>query len=129
MSVSSDRLAAQLPDSLYYPRLTRVHVHSMTLPNSIFQHWTHSREEDQSDIQVYRPSDYAFPPARGREGLEFRPNGEFILYQIGATDASHAVSGQWSLQDSNRVEVQLPDQSYQLAILECDEQILKVRRQ
>ena len=117
---------AQNSPSLSIPRFLQ--GASMTLPNPIFQHWTYSREEDQADIRTYRPKDYDFPPARGREGLEFRQNGVFIFYQIGATDASLAVSGRWSLQDSNVVEVQLPNQSYQLVILECDDQILRVRR-
>jgi hypothetical protein len=107
---------------------TIIQVVSMTLPNSIFRRWTHSREEDQGDTIVYRPSDYPFPPARGREGLEFRQNGEFIRYQIGATDRSLADSGRWSVQNTNVVEVQLPNQSYTLTILECNEQILKVRQ-
>jgi hypothetical protein len=104
---------------------------AMTLPSQIFRRWTHSREEDQGDILVYRSSDYPFPPARGREGLEFRENGEFILYQIGSTDRSLGVPGQWSLHGANVVAVQFPDQSassYTLTILECSEQILKVRQ-
>jgi len=57
---------------------TIVQVAAKTLPSQIFRRWTHSREEDRADILVYRPKDYPFPPARGREGLEFRKNGEFI---------------------------------------------------
>lgn len=111
--------------------LTIVQVAAMTLPRQIFRRWTHSREEDRADILVYRPKDYPFPPARGREGLEFRENGEFIRYQIGATDRSLAVPGRWSIQNTNMVEVQFPNlsvSSYTLTILECDEQILKVRQ-
>jgi hypothetical protein len=103
----------------------------MTLPSQLFRRWTHSREEDQGDKLVYRPNDYPFPPARGRGGLEFRENGEFIRYQIGATDKSFAVSGQWKVKNTNVVEVQFPNQStssFTLKILECDEQILRVRQ-
>lgn len=101
----------------------------MTLPSSIFQRWTHSREEDEGDVLTYRPSDYPFPPARGREGLEFRQNGEFIRYEIGATDRSHGVAGRWSLESTNVVRVEFSSQSSQsLTILECDGQILKVRQ-
>mgnify|MGYP000287417660 CR=1 FL=1 len=110
---------------------TITQVISMTLPSPIYRRWTHSREEDQGDILVYRLSDYPFPPARGREGLEFRKNGEFIRYQIGTTDRSLAVPGRWSVKDTNIVEVQFPNQSalsYTLTILECDEQILKIRQ-
>lgn len=103
----------------------------MTLPNTVFRRWIHSHEEDIGDILVYRPIDYPFPPARGREGLEFRENGEFIRYGIGPTDRSLAAPGQWSIQEPNVVQVSFPDQrasSYTLTILECNEQILKVRQ-
>lgn len=110
---------------------TIVQVISMNLPNSIFQRWIHSREEDVGDTLVYRPLDYPFPPARGREGLEFRENGEFISYQIGATDRNVGVPGKWRIKETNLVEIQFPNQSdssYTLTILECNEQILKVRQ-
>jgi hypothetical protein len=110
---------------------TVTQVIPMTSPSQIFRHWIHSREEDQVEILVYRPSDYSFPPARGREGMEFFENGEFILYQIGPTDRSSAVPGRWNVKDTNVVEIQLQNQSassYKLTILECNEQILKVRQ-
>jgi hypothetical protein len=101
---------------------------AMSLPEPIFRRWTHSREEDQGEIQVYRPTDYEFPPARGREGIEFRRNGEFVFYQIGATDVNSAITGQWQLKDNNVVSVQLPDRAtYQLTILECHNRVLKVQ--
>jgi hypothetical protein len=103
----------------------------MTLPKTIFRQWTHSREEDQGDILVYRPNDYSFPPARGREGMEFCEDGEFLYYSIGPTDRSQAVPGRLSIQQTKVVEIQFPDRSipsYALTILECNEQILKVRR-
>lgn len=108
-----------------------VQVAPMTLPSPIFRRWTHSREEDRGDILVYRPNDYSFPPARGREGLEFCENGEFLYYSIGPTDRSLAVPGRWSIQQTNVVEIQFTDRSipsYTLTILECNEQILKVRQ-
>jgi hypothetical protein len=110
---------------------TNVQVAPMTLPRPIFRRWTHSREEDRGDILVYRPNDYSFPPARGREGLEFCENGEFLYYSIGPTDRSQAVPGRWSIQQTNAVEIQFADRSipsYTLTILECNEQILKVRQ-
>lgn len=122
-------LPVEQPASMTPP--TIVQVAPMTLPRQIFRRWIHSREEDQADTLVYRPKDYPFPPARGREGLEFRENGEFIRYQIGATDRSLGVPGRWSVNNTNEVEVQFPNQSassYTLTILECDEQILKVKQ-
>ena len=102
----------------------------MTLPNPIFQQWLHSREEDEGDVRVYRPMDYPFPPARGREGLEFRQDGTFVLYQIAPTDGNLAVEGRWQLENNNRVQVQFPQNPINnctLMILECNDQILKVQ--
>jgi hypothetical protein len=110
---------------------TIVQVITMNLPSQIFRRWTHSREEDQGDTLVYRSDGYQFPPARGREGFEFREDGEFIRYQIGSTDRNLAIFGRWSMQEINIVEVHFPNQptsSYTLKILECDEQILKVNK-
>ncbi|NJK39216.1 MAG: hypothetical protein HC835_06610 [Oscillatoriales cyanobacterium RM2_1_1] len=125
--------AASVP--VQAPTVSKAQISAMTLlnpiPNSIFRRWIHSREEDQGNILVYRPIDYPFPPARGREGLEFRENGEFIRYQIGPTDRSLAVPGQWQIQEPDVVEVQFPSQSvpsYILTILECNQQILKVKK-
>jgi hypothetical protein len=104
-------------------------VVAVNLPNQIFRRWTHSREEDQGETMVYRSDDYPFPPARGREGLEFRENGEFIQYRIGAADVNSAVSGRWSIQGETLIEVRISNQSassYTLRIVECDDQILKV---
>ncbi len=80
---------------------------------------------------VYRPVDYPFPPARGREGMEFRENGEFVRYQIGPTDRRQLVSGRWTLKEPDVAEVHFTDQpasSYMLIILECNEHVLKVKQ-
>jgi hypothetical protein len=55
--------------------------------------WMHSREEDEGDVQVYRPADWAFPPARGRRGIEFGPGGELLLIGPGPTDRPQARAG------------------------------------
>lgn len=103
----------------------------MTLPNPMFRRWVHSREEDQGDIRVYRPIAFPFPPARmPRDGLEFRQNGEFIRYQPGPSDRSVGTTGRWQAPAENVVEVRFSDPSlspYQLTVVECDSQILKVR--
>lgn len=50
--------------------------------------WTHSFEEDEGDIQVYRPSNsFAFPPARrARETLEFAMPGQIVTGIPGPDD-------------------------------------------
>lgn len=45
---------------------------------------------------MYRRDDFAFPPARGRRGVEFRPDGTLIEYAIGRGDAPEArPAGRW----------------------------------
>ena len=50
--------------------------------------WTHSFEEDEGGVQVYRPSNsFAFPPSRrGRETLEFSQPDQVISGMPGADD-------------------------------------------
>jgi hypothetical protein len=101
------------------------------LPSAIFTRWVHSFEEDAADVAVYRPIDYDFPPARGREGFEFREGGEFIEYRIGRADGSRRVTGRWRVEGQNRVHISLDSRgatSYTLEILHCDEELLKVRK-
>ncbi|MFI5893460.1 hypothetical protein ACIA5D_25485 [Actinoplanes sp. NPDC051513] len=57
--------------------------------------WTHSHEEDHDGVEVYRPAGYDFPPARGRSGIEFRPDGTYIDWAIGRGDANEARPGRW----------------------------------
>lgn len=102
------------------------------LPSTIFRRWTHSREEDTQDVTVFRPSSFAFPPSRGREGIEFRENGEFIHYRIGATDRSEAVVGRWRVERDNLIEVDFPTAQlspYRLIVIAVDQGVLKVRRE
>jgi hypothetical protein len=46
-------------------------------------------------VTVYRRDDFAFPPARGRRGVEFRPGGIFVEWVIGRGDAPEARAGRW----------------------------------
>jgi hypothetical protein len=54
--------------------------------------WVHAHEEDEGDVRVYRPAGYDLPPARGRRGLEFRPDGEVVVYGPGPADKPQAVA-------------------------------------
>jgi hypothetical protein len=51
-------------------------------------------------LTVYRRDDFAFPPARGRRGVEFRADGAFTDWLIGRGDAAQAggqgSAGRWS---------------------------------
>lgn len=102
------------------------------LPSAMFRRWTHSREEDTNDITVYRPLSFPFPPSRGREAIEFRENGEFIQYRIGATDRSEAIVGRWRFERSNLVEVDFEKSRlspFRLILISVDNDLLKVKRE
>ena len=62
-------------------------------PPDLYRRWVHAREEDEGDVHVYRPTGYALPPARGRRGIEFRPDGEVLVYGPGPADKPTASPG------------------------------------
>ena len=67
---------------------------------SLSGHWVRSNEEDRGKQRVYRPQGFKFPPARGRESMELRPDGSFIRHSIGASDKRDAKPGTWKLSGS-----------------------------
>ncbi|MFG0215610.1 lipocalin family protein [Brevibacillus porteri] len=98
------------------------------LPQVIFQKWGHSFEEDTGAITVYRPSEYEFPLARGRAGIEFKSDGTFIDWEIGPTDSQQPLYGRWQIEGSDRLQVLFNDGAPRsLEILECSEEKLSVR--
>jgi hypothetical protein len=66
------------------------------LPESIFQHCTHSFEEDSGGVEVFRPDGVSLPPAFGRDGFEMRADGTFIQQGIGPADGIVQVPGRWT---------------------------------
>ena len=99
--------------------------------NALFRRWWHSFEEDAGDVRVYRPADYAFPRARGRAGIEFRPDGTFVDWSIGPGDAGQGVQGQWHVETPGRLRVTYDDNiraAQTLEIVHCDSDVLKVQQ-
>ena len=77
----------------------------------LFQYWTHSFEEDEEGTAVYRPSGHRFPPARGRAGLELRPDGTAVRWRIGRGDAPEPLEGSWHVDASGTVRLSFPVQA------------------
>ena len=73
------------------------------LPPELFRHWIHSREEDQGDVQFFRPPGFAFPPSFGRDGFTMRPDGEVVQDDVGPADGIVHVSGRWTQQGPGQV--------------------------
>ncbi len=67
----------------------------MAGPEDLAKRWSHSFEEDHDGVRVYRPGDYPFPPARGRDGLDLRADGTYDDIGVGRGDAGSARPGTW----------------------------------
>ena len=62
------------------------------------QKWIHSHEEDTASSTVYRPVAFAFPPSRGREEIDLRPDGMVEGQTAGPDDRRQSRSGNWSIE-------------------------------
>ncbi len=97
----------------------------------IFREWGHSFEEDTDDITVYRPAEYDFPLSRGRAGIEFKPEGNVIYWEIGPVDTPRGVKGHWRIEGPGRMNVSFEGNvraPLLLQILQCDARMLKIRQ-
>ncbi len=94
--------------------------------------WIHSYEEDADGAEAYRPSGYAFPPARGRRGMEFKADGTFIRYDIAPSDGSLPVPGTWEpVKSEKAVQIKLQGdrpENYRLEIVSLGDSLLRVKR-
>jgi hypothetical protein len=103
----------------------------MELQVCILGSWLHSHEEDSESVSVYRPSDYDFPPSRGRAGFEFRPNGELLYLGIAPADGTLQEIGSWVVEDGNVVRIEIPSRREHpllLVIASCDDEMLVVKK-
>jgi hypothetical protein len=95
----------------------------------LFRSWGHSREEDGDGLTVYRPAGFAFPLSRGRDWIDFRPDGTMVHYDLGPDDRSRGIDGSWTDVGGRTLEIRKgPDvKSRRVTIVECDQSVLKVR--
>ncbi|MDX5481267.1 MAG: hypothetical protein LPK07_06255 [Hymenobacteraceae bacterium] len=95
--------------------------------------WLHAFEEDEDDVQVYRPNTYDFPPSRGRTGFMLEKYGVARQYDIAPTDGLEEHVGQWKQTGRNELLISLPGngrppQSYTLEIVSLKDEVLKVKK-
>lgn len=93
--------------------------------------WLHAHEEDEENVQVYRPNTYAFGPSRGRTGFSFEHNGLYTQYDIAPTDGLEGHKGKWTAESETLLRISFDDKSeadYKLQIVHLDKDLLKVRR-
>lgn len=68
-------------------------------PSGITGFWLHSQEEDTASTTVYRRRGYSFPPSRGRDALELRPDGTCVGYDSGPDDRGRQLTYRWEDDD------------------------------
>jgi hypothetical protein len=93
--------------------------------------WVHSHEEDTDTQMVFRPKGFRFPPARGRNSFELKPDGSLVMGGMAADDRRTSTDGAWKLEGHNRLAFysgsdSTPDQV--MEIVSADKDRLIVRR-
>jgi hypothetical protein len=90
--------------------------------------WMRSHEEEQGPVRVYRPQGFAFPPARGREGMRFHADGTFELVSAGRGDRPGSDRGRWQSQSGNpgRITVSIDGTTLEFSVLEVNENVLRL---
>lgn len=76
-----------------------------------FGTWFRSQEEDldpASGWQKYRPSDYPFPPARGRSGYILKKDGSFAILKPSPLDGRDTLWGRWKFSSTDRLMLEIP---------------------
>lgn len=91
----------------------QIHLHTcntnsmLTLPETFFQCWTHSFEEQEDPngtSLLFRPCEFTtFPAARFRRTLDFDKDGTCRFLQLAPTDAHTSEAGSWSYQEQNQL--------------------------
>ncbi|MGH4011076.1 MAG: hypothetical protein ACRDTH_23440 [Pseudonocardiaceae bacterium] len=96
------------------------------VPNLTDRVWLRSREEEKGSVRVYRPENFPFPPARGREGLVFHADGGFDYLGPGRGDQPGKATGTWRTDpsDSSRITADAAGQTIELRILEVTGDVL-----
>jgi hypothetical protein len=92
--------------------------------------WTHSFEEDEGDIQVYRPSAaFPFPPARRpRDTLVFHPDGTASIGVPGPDDRQQHTPVAVTALGMNRFRFDGGALAGEVEVLEHSPGILRLRR-
>jgi hypothetical protein len=68
-------------------------------PQALEGSWTHSHEEDQDEVQVFRPGDRPLPPSRGRTSFTLRADGTADTGAPGPDDRGRtSEDGTWQLE-------------------------------
>jgi len=92
------------------------------------QVWMRSQEEEKGPVHIYRPQDYPFPPARGREGLSFGSDGAFEYITSSGGDQPVRVPGRWQGDpaDPALISAEADGVKIELKIIEVTDDMLRL---
>ncbi|GGJ79667.1 hypothetical protein GCM10010123_06850 [Pilimelia anulata] len=96
-------------------------------PPALFRRWVHVHEEDEAGVRVYRPADAPLPPARGRDGIEFHPDGSLCQYSPGPADAPVGRDGAWRVATPDTLEITSARGAGRFEIVSVDDDELRLR--
>jgi hypothetical protein len=92
--------------------------------------WVHSYENDANGFKAYRPSSYAFPPARGREAFALTSDGAFTHYPIAPTDGNSEIKGTWAPKGERAISISLENgEAFSLSFHALEGGILLLRKE
>jgi hypothetical protein len=96
-------------------------------PFSLSGEWTHSFEDDEGSVQVFRPSrSFAFPPSRrGRETLEFDNAGQVVSGVPGPDDKLQRTTSSLTSLGMNRFRI---GETRVIEVIEASSDILKLKQ-
>jgi hypothetical protein len=88
-------------------------------PTELHGQWTHSHEEDEPEILVFRPASWNFPPSRGRRSFHLRPDGSLETGAPGPDDRTRVRNGCWRLLPGDILELIEPGNESRLHIVKA----------
>ena len=97
-------------------------------PHLLQGRWLHAHEEDAPGHEVFRPATHPLPPARGRSGYEFLPDGRLARIGSGPTDRSTVAEGTWTVDPDGRLRIRVsgqPEDVLEISELTGDRLIVK----
>lgn len=78
-------------------------------PVALYRRWARVPEEEAGGPdrdRRYRPADQPLPPARGRDGIEFHPDGSYQRWWPGPADAPvGSAPGRWTAPEPGRLRL------------------------
>lgn len=97
-------------------------------PAELQGRWSHSHEEDGPQTLVFRPSDWNFPPSRGRRSFDLRGDGSLTSGTPGPDDKSRVQIGHWRLLAGDVLELIEPDKQSRFHLIEAGKDKLVFER-